>query len=213
LAPSAHHVSGAILQGGCWSAKLGPNLALVPCTSQINGGLVEIAFSRKGQTSRTEPPLFLASSPPPRLRSANCSGDEKLLAWFTNFLGQQVESAHADPSSRRSQARRLEPATVWPYGRAIVTWFAFLADELLLPDGFLAVAAIARANRRMRAHVLETESRESSPEPPEGLEMLIHAFDAPSIDASLPSKERHLLELEGCGIARCSMRWPDRVPK
>jgi len=122
--------------------------------------------------------------------------DVNLLAWFINYLGQEVESAHADPSSRSSRDRRLEPATVRLYGQAIVSWFAFLADELLLPDQFPAAAAIARANRRMRTYVPKTAARESAPEPPEGLETLIHAFDDLSIDASLPLKEKHRLKLE-----------------
>lgn len=73
------------------------------------------------------------------------------------------------------------------YSQAIVTWFAFLAGELLLPDGFPAVAAIARATRRMRTYTPKTAPRESAPEPPEGLDKLIHAFDAWPIDPSLPS--------------------------
>jgi site-specific recombinase XerD len=82
------------------------------------------------------------------------------------------------------------------YGQAIITWFAFLADELLLPDRFPAAAAIARATRRMRTYVPKTAARESAPEPPEGLEVLIHAFDSPAISTDLPSKERHRLMLE-----------------
>src|SRR3972149_3090721 len=72
--------------------------------------------------------------------------DVNLLAWFVNYLGQEVERAHADRGSRRSRDRRLEPATARLYGQALVTWFRFLPDELLLPDRFPAAAAIARAN-------------------------------------------------------------------
>jgi site-specific recombinase XerD len=149
--------------------------------------------------SRKAQALSLAGPDAPN-RSLGALGgrpeDVNLLAWFINYLGQEVESAHADQSLKRSRDHRLEPATVRLYGQAIVTWFAFLADELLLPDGFPAAAAIARANRRMRTYVPRAAARESAPEPPEGLETLIHAFDAPSIDPSLPLKERHRLKLE-----------------
>ncbi|MCL4466917.1 MAG: site-specific integrase [Chloroflexi bacterium] len=119
-----------------------------------------------------------------------------LLAWFVNYLGRQVERAHAERSAMRSRERRLEPATVRIYGQAVVTWFAFLADELLLPDRFPAAAAIARANRRLRTYVPRTMARDSAPEPPEGMEALLRAFDNPQIDNSLPPNEQHRLKME-----------------
>ena len=44
---------------------------------------------------------------------------------------------------------------------------------------------------------MPVEARESAPEPLEGLETLIHAFDSPSIGASPPSTEKHRPKLEG----------------
>lgn len=122
--------------------------------------------------------------------------DVNLLAWFVNFLGQEVESAHADRSSTRGKQRRLEPATVRLYAQAVVTWFAFLADELLLPESFPAAAAIARANRRLRTFVPKSLARETAPEPPEGMEALLRAFDSPEIDSSVPPRERLRQKLE-----------------
>jgi hypothetical protein len=101
--------------------------------------------------------------------------DVNLLAWFVNYLGQEVERAHADHAATRARERRLEPATVRLYAQAVITWFAFLADELLLPDRFPAAAAIARANRRLRTYVPRTMARDSAPEPPEGMEALLRA--------------------------------------
>jgi site-specific recombinase XerD len=122
--------------------------------------------------------------------------DVNLLAWFVNYLGQEVERAHANRSMTRARERRLEPATVRLYAQAMITWFAFLADELLLPERFPAVAAIARATRRLRTYVPRTLARESAPEPPEGMEALLHAFDTPQIDSSLPPKEQSRQKLE-----------------
>jgi len=122
--------------------------------------------------------------------------DVNILAWFVNYLGQEVQRAHADPSATRASERRLEPATVRLYAQAAVTWFGFLADELLLPERFPAAAAIARANRRLRTYVPRSLARESAPEPPEGIEALLHAFDVPQIDSSLAPKERRRLKLE-----------------
>jgi site-specific recombinase XerD len=78
----------------------------------------------------------------------------------------------------------------------LVTWFAFLADELLLPDRFSAKASIARAQRRLRTYVPKSRSREAAPEPPEGIKELIRAFDSPSIPTSLPLKEQSRRKLE-----------------
>lgn len=50
--------------------------------------------------------------------------DVNLLAWFVNYLGQEVERAHADRSVTRARERRLKPATVRLYAQAVITWFA-----------------------------------------------------------------------------------------
>ena len=149
--------------------------------------------------SQNAAPLSLAGPYAPGRALSALGGqpqDVNLLAWFVNYLGQEVERAHADRAPRRSRDRRLEPATVRLYGQALVTWFRFLADELLLPDRFPAAAAIARANRRMRTYVPKTAARESAPEPPEGMELLLRAFDSPHIDIALPPKEQRRQELE-----------------
>ena len=122
--------------------------------------------------------------------------DVNLLAWFINYLGREVEPAHTGNARQISKEFRLEPATVRIYGQAVITWFAFLGDELLLPDRFSAKAAIARAQRRLRTYVPRSRAREAAPEPPEGIEELIHAFDSPSIPDSLPFKERGRRKLE-----------------
>ncbi|HLA80363.1 MAG TPA: site-specific integrase [Thermoleophilia bacterium] len=144
--------------------------------------------------------LLSVAGPSAADRALNALGgqaqDVNLLAWFVNYLGQEVERAHADRSATRARDRRLEPATVRLYAQAVITWFGFLADELLLPDRFPTAAAIARANRRLRTYVPRTMARESAPEPPEGMEALLRAFDSPQIDNSLPTKEQHRLKLE-----------------
>ena len=56
-----------------------------------------------------------------------------------------MRSANPKRSKPAARELRLEPSTVRLYGQAALTWFAFLADELLLPKGFPAAAAIARA--------------------------------------------------------------------
>ncbi len=122
--------------------------------------------------------------------------DVNLLAWFVNYLGREFEPAHTDVSRKTSNENRLEPATVRIYGQAVISWFAFLADELLLPEAFSAKAAIARAQRRLSTYVPKSRAREAAPEPPEGIERLIHAFDSPSIPDSLPLKEQSRRKLE-----------------
>jgi site-specific recombinase XerD len=107
-----------------------------------------------------------------------------------------VRNANPKRAKRAARERRLEPSPVRLYGQAILTWFAFLADELLLPDAFPAAAAIARAQRQLRMYVPLSQARDSAPEPPDGLEDLIHAFDTPTIPADLPLKERHRRKLE-----------------
>ena len=151
------------------------------------------------ESSRNAEPLSVAG-PNAVERALSALGsheqDVNLLAWFVNYLGQEVERAHTDLTATRASERRLEPATVRLYAQAIITWFGFLADELLLPDRFPAAAAIARANRRLRTYVPRSVARESAPEPPEGIEAVLRAFDSPEIDGSLPPGEQHRLKLE-----------------
>jgi site-specific recombinase XerD len=73
----------------------------------------------------------------------------------------------------------------------VISWFSFLADELLLPEAFSSKAAISRAQRRLRTYVPSSEARDSAPEPPEGMDELIKSFDSPSISLSLPLKEQN----------------------
>ena len=107
-----------------------------------------------------------------------------------------MRNANPKRTKRAARERRLEPSTVRLYGQAVLTWFAFLADDLLLPDAFPAAAAIARAQRQLRTYVPVSQARDSAPEPPEGLEDLIRTFDTPAIPADLPLKERHRRKLE-----------------
>ncbi len=122
--------------------------------------------------------------------------DVNMLMRFVNYLGHEVRSANPKRGKRSPQVLRLEPATVRLYGQAMITWFNFLADELLLPDSFPTSAAIARAQRQLRTYVPATLAREGAIEPPEGLEELIHAYDSPFIPDSLPLKEQHRRKLE-----------------
>jgi len=149
--------------------------------------------------SRTAQPLSLAGAEPatrPIRRLGSAPEDVNLLSWFVRYLGREVRSGNPRRSQRAAREHRLEPATVRLYGQAVLTWFAFLADELLLPDAFPAAAAIARAQRQLRTYVPLSLARDSAPEPPEGLEELIHAFDNPAIPADPPLKERHRRKLE-----------------
>jgi site-specific recombinase XerD len=149
--------------------------------------------------SRTAQPLSLAGAEPAACsirRLGSAPEDVNLLAWFVSYLGHEVRNANPKRTKRAARERRLEPSTVRLYGQAVLTWFAFLADELLLPDAFPAAAAIARAQRQLRTYVPLSQARDSAPEPPDGLEDLIHAFDTPAISADLPLKERHRRKLE-----------------
>ncbi len=110
-----------------------------------------------------------------------------MLSWFVNYLGKEVKSAKPH-RNKAGDAFRLEPSSVRLYGQAIVTWFNFLADELLLPDRFPASAAVSRAQRTLRTYVPATIARDGAVEPSEGLEKLIYAWDSPSIPDSLPIK-------------------------
>jgi len=149
--------------------------------------------------SRTAHSLSLAG-PKAASRSLRRLGsapeDVNLLTWFVSYLGREVRSANPKRSKRAARELRLEPSTVRLYGQAALTWFAFLADELLIPKGFPAAAAIARAQRQLRTYVPSSQARDSAPEPPEGLGDLIHAFDAPAIPADMPLKEKYRRKLE-----------------
>jgi integrase len=137
---------------------------------------------------------FTGPAPDKRLLSelGASANDVNMLAWFVNYLGHEVKKSNP-PSA---QGLRLEPATVRLYGQALITWFRYLADELLLPERFPASAAISKAQRRLSTYIPLSQSRDSAPEPPEGIEELIHAFDAIEIADDLPLKEKHRRRLE-----------------
>lgn len=120
--------------------------------------------------------------------------DVNLIAWFVNYLGNEVQQTRRRVGMGRSL--RLEPATVRLYGQAVITWFRFLADELLLPERFPATAAISQAHRRLSNFIPATQARDSAPEPPEGLEDLIHAYDELEPPDDLPAKEKRRRQLE-----------------
>jgi site-specific recombinase XerD len=113
--------------------------------------------------------------------------DVNVLMWFVNNLGQEVENAR--PRRGKDKEAGLEPATVRLYGQAMITFFRFLADELMLPEEFAASAAMQKARRLLRTYVPASEARDGAPEPPEGIEELIHAFDAPEIDDEAEPEE------------------------
>jgi integrase len=142
--------------------------------------------------------LSLAGPEPPTksLQSLGQSSyDINLLLWFVTYLANEAQS----PRRRRSHTvghHGLEPATVRLYGQALITFFRFLADELLLPDAFPSTAAITRAQRRLRDIIPATQARDNAPEPPEGIEDLIHAFDEFDIPDDLSIREQHRLKLE-----------------
>jgi site-specific recombinase XerD len=150
------------------------------------------------ETSKNAEPLSV-SGPFPAEKPLHLLGSEtqdvNLLAWFVNFIGKEARSDKRR-SQKKSKEDALEASTVRLYGQAVITWFSFLADELLLPDAFSSKAAIARAQRRLRTYVPASEARDSAPEPPEGIEKLIHVFDSPSNVPSLPLKEQQRLMLE-----------------
>jgi integrase len=140
-------------------------------------------------------PLSLAGERPleqPLSNLGSSRHDVNLLSWFVNYLGREVQPAHTRPSH---EPKRLEPATVRLYGQALITWLRFLADELLLPDRFPASAAISQAHRRLRTYIPATEARDGAPEPPRGIEELIHAHDHPDIPTDVSPKEKRLRKL------------------
>jgi integrase len=143
-------------------------------------------------------PLSIAGpEPSERALSALCSErqDANLLAWFVNYLGKEAESSKPRRAKVGSPIR-FEPASVRLFGQAMVTFFSLLADELLLSERFPAPAALSRAQRTLRTYVPAIEARDGAPEPPRGIEELIHAFNSPPIPASLPLKEARRRKLE-----------------
>ena len=154
------------------------------------------AFLASSESAR---PLSLAGTDPAKRSLAVLGGrpqDVNLLSWFVNYLGHEVKSANPTRSQRSAHDLWLEPASVRLYGQAILTWFRFLADELLLPEAFPTAAAVARAQRQLRTYVPRALAREGAIEPPEGMEELIHAFDSPSPPEDLSVKEQRRRELE-----------------
>ncbi len=121
--------------------------------------------------------------------------DVNLLLWFVNYLGH--EAPNARPRRGEDPDSGLEPATVRLYGQAMVTWFRFLADELLLPEAFPASPALQKARRMLRTYVPASEARDGAPEPPEGIDELIHAFDQLEVDPEADEEERNRQRLEG----------------
>ncbi len=141
-------------------------------------------------------PLSLAGSDPgecPLALLGSRRHDVNLLAWYVTYLGREAAISH--PGSPGGP-RPLEPATVRLYGQAMITWFRFLADELLLPEAFPAAAAISKARRRLRTYIPASEARDGAPEPPQGIERLIHAYDQCPVEEDLPAQERARRRLE-----------------
>lgn len=150
------------------------------------------------ESSNNAEPLSI-SGPEAASRPISVLGSEKqdvnILNWYVNFLGKEAVSAK--PRRKKgSRSKRMEPASVRLYGQAVITWFNFMADELLLPDKFHASAAVSRAQRTLSSYVPATIARDGAVEPPEGMEELIHAFDSPSFPQSLPLKEVQRRKLE-----------------
>lgn len=127
-------------------------------------------------------------------RLGSSKEDVNLLVWFVNYLGRDVEVAGRRALPRLSAL--LEPATVRLYGQAVVSWFRFMADELFLPESYPALSAMRKASRLLRTYVPASEARDGAPEPPEGLETLIRAFDEVDVDPEAAPKEAKRQELE-----------------
>lgn len=131
-----------------------------------------------------------------RLQELGSARDDlNTLAWFVNYLGHEVSTTKRKKSAG-SSLNRLEPATVRLYGQAMVTWMRFLADELILPERFPASAAIRVAHRRLRDYIPHSQTRDSAPEPPEGIDELIHAYDEVELDEEVSPKEARRQKLE-----------------
>lgn len=121
--------------------------------------------------------------------------DVNTLLWFVNYLGNDVRSTPGPHPAARPGP--LEPATIRLYGQALLTWFRFLVDELLLPEAFPTTGAIRKAQRLLRTYVPASEARDGAPEPPRGMEELLAAYDEIQIDVRASPQERHRQELEG----------------
>ena len=132
-------------------------------------------------------PLSVAG-PEPESRALSALGtheeDVEILLWFINQLAESAKKG------------RLGASTVRLYTHAMISWFAFMVDEMLLPDNFPTSLAISRAKRRLAGKFPQSASQEGPPEPPKGIEDLIHAFDHPHIDPDRPPKEQHRQRLE-----------------
>lgn len=147
--------------------------------------------------SQMAPRLSLGGPEPAKRLLADLGAsreDVNILMWFVNYLGH--EAPNSKPRRGQQASAGLEPATVRLYGQAMITWFRFMADELLLPDSFPATSAMQKARRLLRTYVPASEARDGAPEPPEGIGRLIHAFDEPEIDADADPKEQRRQELE-----------------
>jgi hypothetical protein len=129
--------------------------------------------------------------------------DVNLLVWFVNYLGRDVEltGRRALPSG----SALLEPATVRLYGQAVISWFRFMVDELILPESYPASSAMRKASRLLRTYVPASEARDGAPEPAEGLETLFHAFDDHASDPEASPKEAKRQELES--LRNRAMLW------
>lgn len=125
----------------------------------------------------------------------NSPFDINLLLWFVTYLTNEAQAPQR-LRKQKSGERGLEPATVRLYGQALITFFRFLGDELMLQEAFPTTAAITRAQRRLRDIIPATQARDNAPEPPEGIEQLIYAFDNVDIPEDLPSKEQKRQRLE-----------------
>lgn len=121
--------------------------------------------------------------------------DVNTLLWFVNYLGNEVKGAPGPHPA--AQETSLEPATVRLYGQAMLTWFRFLVDELLLPETFPTTTAIRKAQRLLRTYVPASEARDGAPEPPRGMEELVAAFDQIETDPQASAQEQHRQKLEG----------------
>jgi hypothetical protein len=122
-------------------------------------------------------PLSLAG-PEPEARALSALGsheeDVEILLWFINHLAERVKKG------------QLGASTVRLYTHAMISWFSFMVDEMLLPETFPAALSISRAKRRLAGKFPQGSSQEGPPEPPKGIEDLIHAFDHPQIDPDRP---------------------------
>lgn len=149
-------------------------------------------------SSKSAKPLSVADHDPSQCSMSSlgtAEQDVNILTWYVNYLGKEAKSAK--PRKKKSgEPSKLEPATVRLYGQAVITWFGFLADELMLPEKFPVSAATSRAQRTLREYVPATMARDGAPEPPKGLEELIHANDVLSVPDDLKAKEQARRKLE-----------------